>query len=250
MEPLIAVTAQQKYEELINTHTNTEFKKTLMALNDACNKIEKIKGKMSYAAVASIAGRHLNAIKGDKEGHRAYVKLRQSEYDAKRKSIPARQADEQETVKKKPHYPASDLDPKTKIFIDGLWQEIGYIRNRNSLLEKTLAEVRKDVLNQTREKPLDARKMLRSGPDITGSMAIVVAGVDVPMIPLTPKLRDALEQVLKLGGHHKYLCLENGGLMLKTPSRDFLLLYPRELQAISEAIGKEVLSSEQELGTL
>jgi len=242
MEPLTAITAQQKYDELIIKRTNTEFQNTLRDFKVACDTIVEMKGVMSYPNVAKIAKRHPNTIKLDHEGHRAYVKLRQAEYAAKRKTFPILKAENQVVAVARPRYPASDLDQKTRSFIDGLWQDLGDLKNRNALLEATMTEVRKEVLDQTREAPLDARKMLRSGPDDTGSMAIVVAGGDVPMIPLTTKLRQALEKVLELGAHHELLCLEQGRLMLKTKSKNILLLYPGELLEIAAAIGKEVPS--------
>lgn len=244
MEPLTSITALQKYDELIQKRPNKEFQDTLMAFKDACDKIEKMKGKMSYSAIASVSNRHVNTIKADIEGHRAYVQLRQAEYEAKRKSVPAQKASNQKVAAQRPRYPASDLDYKTKSFIDEMWLEINETKNRNRLLENMLSEIRKEVLDKTREKPLDARKMICGGLDDTGSMAIVVAGGNTSMIPLTPRLQQALEKVLQLSGHHKTLCLEQGRLILKAPSRDFLLLYPNELQEIAAAIGKEVPSGE------
>jgi hypothetical protein len=244
VEPLTAITSQQKFEELVRKRTSKEFLDTLKDFKEACDKIEAIRGKMSYAAVAKIASRHINTIKSDKEGHREYIKLRQAEYEGKNKTALAIKVNAQKVAVQMPRYPASELDAKTRSFIDLQWQEINNLKNRNAQLETTITEVRKEVLDQTREKPLDARKMLRNGPDDTGSMAIVVAGEDAPRFPLTPKLREALEKVLQLGGHHHSLCLEKGRLMLKTPSRDILLIYPAELRAIAEAIGKELPSGE------
>lgn len=243
------ITAKQKYEELVKERNNPEFLKTLNAFKEACDKIVLIKGVMTYSAVVKIAGCHINTIKNDKDGHRAYIKLRQTEYAVKKNSSPAPKTNKQDIVVQKPRYPASDLDQKTTSFIDGLWNEIADITSRNALLENSMTDIRKKVLDQTRETPLDARKMLRSGPDDTGSMAIVVACGDVPMIPLTPKLRQALEMVLELGGRHPFY-VDKGSLFLKTPSQEILLMKPSELREIAAAIGKEALDGEQKLDTL
>jgi hypothetical protein len=249
MEPLTPITAEQKFMELLRKRDNSEFLKTLKDFKEACDKIEVIKGKMSYAAVAKVAERSISTIKNDPEGHCTYVKLRQKEYEAKKKTAPSAKDNAQEVSVLKPRYPASDLDQKTRSFIDGLWGEIANISNRNALLETTMTEIRKEVLDQTRENPLDARKMLRSGPDDTGSMAIVVACGDVPMTPLTPKLRQALEKVLELGGRHPFY-VDKGSLFLKTSSQEILLIKPSELREIAAAIGKEVPDGKQKLDTL
>jgi hypothetical protein len=113
------------------------------------------------------------------------------------------------------------------------------------MLEKTHTEFKKEVLNQTRAHPLDARKMLLGGPDDAGSMPLVVSGEEPPVIPLMPELRKALESVLRLGEHHPKLRIQNDGrLAMETPSQDVMLLYPHELRVIAAAIGKEVPNGE------
>lgn len=245
MKPLVASIAQQKYDELWDEHTNSEFRDTLKKIREACDTIEKIKGNMSNAAIVAISGHHINTIKPKKSPHHAYVQLRKEEYAAKRKPTSIAKVEPKEVAVQRPRYPACDLDEKTRSFIDSLWLEIQNLRSRNEMLENTHNNFKRQVLDQTREKPLDARKMLTNGPDDTGSMDIVVAGGDTPTIPLTPNLREALEAVLQLGGRHPKLHLQNSGrLILETPSQDVLLLYPHQLRAIAEAIGKELLRGE------
>jgi hypothetical protein len=246
LEPLVASTAKQKYDELYEQHKNSEFRDTLIKIKEACDIIEqKVKGNMSNSAIVAISGHHINTIKPKKSPHHAYVELRKEEYAAKRKPPTTVKAELKEIAVQRPRYPASDLDEKTRSFIEGLWLEIRNLKSRNEMLEDTHTNFKKQVLDQTREKPLDARKMLNSGPDDTGSMNIIVAGGDAPMIPLTPNLREALEAVLQLGKRHPKLRLQKDGrLMLETPSQDVMLLYPHQLRTMAEVIGKEVPGGE------
>ena len=247
MEPMTddEMTSEQIYDKLLESRDDAEFRRSLKAFKDACDLIEqKIKGSMSYSAIAGIAKRNAQTIKNDIDGHRKYVKKRQEEYEKKRDSLNALKAVSYGVAVPKPRYPASDLDIKTKCFVDDLWREIEAVKSRNVFLENTISEVRKEVLQKTLEEPLSARKMLQNGPLGEGSMSLVLAGSDAWMVPLTPDLRKALESVLNLHCHHSSLYLDRGHLMLKALSENMVIMYAKELKAVASVLGKDVLDGE------
>jgi len=120
---------------------------------------------LNYSRVAQYTENHYGSPKRqsimNSKRLRLYIDLRKQEYTEKQP--------EKKTPSAKntaPQYPCADLDLKTKVYIDQL-------RARNALLEKSMQQMQKEILQETRRNPIDMNKSILAGAQEDHSMQLV-----------------------------------------------------------------------------
>jgi len=156
----------------------------LERIKGACDALDAANAALSYSQVGKMAiqlygGPKTQSIMNSPK-HKAYIDARRRERLAS-STRPASAAAPQTGST----YPATDLDYKTRRFIDDL-------RQRNTLLESAMRELKQQVLTATELRPLDLAAMISAGPQ--GDASIAVQQGQSP--PLPAEARDALRQLL------------------------------------------------------
>ena len=230
------------YERLIKSKKSKKFLRTLGKIKEACDKIEAFKGVIAYAAVANIADVAYSTIANAKDTHHLYLTLRIQEQDAKNKSKvpgPSVKAGYDRRNNETQRYPASDLDDKSRLFIDELWSDNNLLKSRNQFLEKLQQELEARILNHTHSNPLSAAQMVRAGVDDKGSMLLISSDQgNESIVTLSADLKSALNKILTIHDlvGKPLLLDEQGALVFITPSRKHVLLVPKERRVIEEAL--------------
>lgn len=143
-----------------------KFLLALKRIKDACDAIVAANGVISYSQVGKVAehmfgGPKVQSILNNAK-HKDYI-------DARKNAV--RKTGHTQSGSAKPKagpvgYPSDGLDYKTRRYIDDL-------RQRNSLLEAAMRDLKQQILSSTERTPLDLSKMISSGPANDGSLNLV-----------------------------------------------------------------------------
>ena len=133
----------------LTTDASPKFVKNITNIKDACDKLETAKANITYSAVGKMAisihgGPKPQSILNNTK-HKDYIDCRARESN---KAIVS-----SKSVSKELTYPASDLDQRTRRYIDGLQQ-------RNTLLENTMQELKQRLKIETTKEPVDVAILL------------------------------------------------------------------------------------------
>jgi len=157
--------AENCFKRLLQESTSQKFHKSLERVKKACDTIEDMKGLLNYSRVAQYTENHYGSPKRqsimNSKRLRLYIDLRKQEYTEKQ---PGRKTLSDKNTA--PQYPCADLDLKTKVYIDQL-------RARNALLEKSMQQMQKEILQETRRNPIDMNKSILAGAQEDHSMQLV-----------------------------------------------------------------------------
>lgn len=135
----------------LTTDASPKFVKNITNIKDACDKLETAKANITYSAVGKMAisihgGPKPQSILNN-TNHKDYIDCRARESNKATVSS--------KPVSKDLAYPASDLDQRTRRYIDGLQQ-------RNTLLENTMQELKQRLKIETTKEPVDVAVLLGS----------------------------------------------------------------------------------------
>jgi hypothetical protein len=215
-------TSASVYDEL-----STKLKgKGLASLNNvksACDLIVTSKGIMNFTRVAKVATAHFGAPKiqsvQNSDTLKRYINARIHEY---RQDNPYSEANSS-SEKHKSTYPVSNLDPRTKIYIDQLHDRLNMLEHRNQ-------QLRQWQENFTRVNPINMAKAVSTGANSDGAISIEYQ----EKITESDSLHaDALTAVLRLPDYINNIVLEEQGnqkrLTLKRPSGDYVIWPPEQL---------------------
>ena len=157
--------AETCFKRLLQESTSQKFHKSLERVKKACDTIEDMKGLLNYSRVVQYTENHYGSPKRQRimnsKRLRLYIDLRKQEYTEKQ---PEKKAPSAKNTA--PQYPCADLDLKTKVYIDQL-------RARNALLEKSMQQMQKEILQETRRNPIDINKSILAGAQEDHSMQLV-----------------------------------------------------------------------------
>ena len=157
--------AETCFMRLLQESTSQKFHKSLERVKKACDTIEDMKGLLNYSRVAQYTENHYGSPKRqsimNSKRLRLYIDLRKQEYTEKQ---PEKKAPSAKNTA--PQYPCADLDLKTRVYIDQL-------RARNALLEKSMQQMQKEILQETRRNPIDMNKSILAGAQEDHSMQLV-----------------------------------------------------------------------------
>ncbi len=164
-----------------------KFVQALEKIKGACDAIVVANGTLTYSQVGKVAvelygGPKAQSILNNAK-HKAYIDAR------KREQTSAWRSGKGEPVSKGSdtiRYPAEGLDYKTRRYIDDL-------RQRNSLLEAAMRELKQQVLQATERRPLDLSAMLAAQPSLEGSVTVVKT--EIPVI--TEDAREAIRILIE-----------------------------------------------------
>jgi hypothetical protein len=175
--------AADVYEQF-RSEGSAKFIAALERIKGACDALDAANAAVSYSQVGKMAvqlygGPKTQSIMNSPK-HKAYIDARRRE----RLSSGARPTSAA-TPQTGGAYPATDLDYKTRRYIDDL-------RQRNTLLESAMRELKQQVLTSTEMRPLDLAAMISAGPQGDASMAVQQS--QSPALPAEAK--DALRQLL------------------------------------------------------
>lgn len=175
-------TASELYAEY-RRDASPKFALALDRIKSACDHIQTASGSMTYSQVGKMAVQLFGGPKAqsilNNEKHKAYIDARRREFLQSSSRPSTTQRDKVLDV-----YPTDGLDYKTRRYIDDL-------RQRNSMLEAAMVELKKQVLTATEDRPLDLEKMLKAGPD--SGLAMTMIPSSSPSIP-----REAIEAIYAL----------------------------------------------------
>lgn len=167
------------YAEFRN-NAGPKFALALDRIKAACDHIEAANGPMTYSQVGKMAVQLFGGPKSqsilNNEKHKAYIEARRREYLHRsiKPSAP-------NVAKAAVPYPSDGLDYKTRRYIDDL-------RQRNTMLEAAMSELKRQVLAATEERPLDLDAMLKAGPK--EGLAMTMIASQTPTI--SPEVKAAI----------------------------------------------------------
>lgn len=182
-------TAEQVLAQLME-RVGAKARVSLERIKAACDRIEAMRGLMNYSRVAAMAtdlfgGPRAQTIQNN--WHlKAYIATRISEYHAPRSGCVAPKAGKRITDEAM-HYPATDLDAKTKLHIDILRQDNERLARENIRLAQMLEQ-------ESLRHPLSLTEAFGRGTTEELGMDIRKS-TDRHTVP--PCLVDALEVILK-----------------------------------------------------
>lgn len=163
---------------------SAKFIATLARIKGACDAIDAANAALTYSQVGRMAvqlygGPKTQSIMNSPK-HKGYIEARRRERLAN-----GTRTTSAATPQSGGTYPADDLDYKTRRYIDDL-------RQRNSLLESAMRELKQQILLSTEVRPLDLAAMIGTGPQGDASMS--VQQTPSPVLPAEAK--NALKQLL------------------------------------------------------
>lgn len=170
--------ASELYEEY-RRDAGPKFALALDRIKTSCDHILTAKGAMTYSQVGKMAVQLFGGPKTqsilNNEKHKAYIDARRREgmHQSARKG-----STNVGNFKSADLYPSDGLDYKTRRYIDDL-------RQRNSMLEAAMSELKQQILVATEERPLDLERMLQAGPD--GDLAMRMIPSESTAIPQEAK---------------------------------------------------------------
>ncbi|MBU9454717.1 hypothetical protein [Burkholderia multivorans] len=152
-------TAEQVLAQLME-RVGAKARVSLERIKAACDRIEAMRGLMNYSRVAAMAtdlfgGPRAQTVQNNRH-LKAYIATRISEYHAPRSGGAAPKAGKRITDEAV-HYPATDLDAKTKLHIDILRQDNERLARENIRLAQMLEQ-------ESLRHPLSLTEALGSGP--------------------------------------------------------------------------------------
>jgi hypothetical protein len=160
---------------------------SLERIKTVCDEIVTARGVMNYARVGDLAtqrfgGPRPQSILNSKR-LKLYISARISNYEAKslRRDRGVRPVGDQQKTRSGLRYPASDLDPRTRIFIDRLHTEIEF-------LQRICEETQKLLERETQQNPPALAEIIASGPDEHANLQLSLPGTP----SVTPKVARAL----------------------------------------------------------
>ncbi len=221
------------FKRLLQESNSQKFHTSLERIKKACDGIEDMKGLLNYSRVAKYTENHYGSPKRqsimNSKRLRLYIDLRKQEYGNK---SPAPKRKKAKNIT--PRYPTSDLDLKTKVFIDQLHSLNEQLHARNAFLEKAMRNLQQEILHTTRENPIDVRAMIEKGAQEDLSMKIVREQQDKIPQGISTKAKTAIEKLLALADNpHCSLKVEiiegERNLMLKSAMAPETILFADEL---------------------
>jgi len=182
--------AQQLYDRL-SAGAKGKERISLERLKAICDDIAKSRSVMNYSRVGKLAvlkcgGPRAQSIANNPR-LKHYVSARILEYEAPqvRRKRQSGSGEVQSTVA--PRYPASDLDPRTKVFIDRLHDKIEF-------LERVQMQLRKLLEESTQANPPSIAKVIGDGPGGNAELRLDLSTSAHP----SKEIAWALKQVLEL----------------------------------------------------
>lgn len=177
-------TSAEIYEQL-RRESSPKFVASLEKIKGACDALAAANAPLSYSRVGKMAeqlygGPKTQSIMNSLK-HKCYIDARQRE----RISGPNRSTAPSGAAPRDAAYPTSDLDYKTRRYIDDL-------RQRNSMLEAAMRELKLQVLTATEVRPIDLAGMISAGPQEDSSM--VIQQTTSPTLPA--EFKETLMQLL------------------------------------------------------
>ncbi len=202
--------------------------KSLNNIKSACDLIVSSRGMMNYSRVASLAtenygGPKKQSVQNNKNLKR-YIDARVDEYTQARKShqLPANK--KQGATQRS--YPAENLDPRTKTYIDQM-------HTRLDLAEARYRELRKWQEQHTRSNPLSLAKAIGKGPSDSGAMQLEHTNNNSELMD---QVHQGVKSLLNLTNFIGSLQFETRGdkkkLTLDRPAGKHVVLTPQQLEAI------------------
>ncbi|GAB2892809.1 hypothetical protein GCM10027202_21010 [Microvirgula curvata] len=176
----------------LRDEAGAKFVQALEKIKGACDAIVAANGTLTYSQVGKVAvqlygGPKVQSILNNAK-HKAYIDARKRELSFAWRLGQSEPASKLSDTKR---YPADSLDYKTRRYIDDL-------RQRNSLLEAAMRELKKQVLKATERKPLDLSAMLAAQPSVEGLVAIKKAEEFTVTEDAKEAIRILIEELPKL----------------------------------------------------
>jgi len=222
-----SITANQYFERVFSEAGTQRSKTAFLNVKAACDALTDMKAELNYAQVGKYATTHTDGPKTqsirNSDKLKTYIALRMSEYDDSRKS--------NKSSSKKPtpsflQYPASDLDLKTKAYIDQLRQELEIVNRENKNLSKMLTE-------ETRKNPISLAAIQDTDNKVDAYLAIDATPTSAQV---SDELKATLGKVIRIDLlDTRFEYEERNGikmLMHKSPSGDSVFLDVADLAAI------------------
>ncbi|MFT5700917.1 MAG: hypothetical protein ACI8ZB_003802 [Desulforhopalus sp.] len=151
--------ASECFQRLLQSSKSEKFHISLERIKKACNCIVDMGGIINYSRVANYTEKHFGGPKRqsvmNSKRLRLYIDLRKQEHHTPHNHIRIKQ----DTIE----YPSPSLDQKTKLYINKL-------RAVNTFLETTISSLQHDILQKTKETPIDLAKAISAGPNDDLSM--------------------------------------------------------------------------------
>lgn len=178
--------ASDIFDDLCN-QANSKFATALNRIRGACDALVTANATISYSQVGKIATqlyggpKTQSILKNSK--HKSYIDARRLEQLVnKPKAKPGIGA------KYFVEYPSNDLDYKTRRYIDDL-------RNRNSMLELAMRELKTHVLAASENCTLDMTQMITAGAQPDASMGIKLNSSNARQAALIETLKELMDDL-------------------------------------------------------
>ena len=209
--------------------------KSLNNIKSACDLIVSSRGMMNYSRVASLATENYGGPKKqsvqNNNNLKRYIDARVDEYTQARIShqLPAnkKHGAAQRT------YPADNLDPRTKTYIDQL-------HTRLDLAEARYRELRKWQEQHTRSNPINLADAIGRGPSDTGALQLEHTNDNSELMD---QVRQGVKSLLNLTDFISSLEFETRGekkkLTLDRPAGKYVVLTPKQLEAIEHLVADQ-----------
>lgn len=224
------------FKRLVQESSSGKFHKSLEYIRKACDAIEQMNGVINYSKVAVYTDNHFGNPKRqtimNNSRLRLYIDLRRQESSTKPTHSP-----KQQYKSNVPDYPTSNLDTKTKSYIDQLKAE-------NVFLNNSIKYLKEEVLQETRKNPISLIKSISQGPNEDLSMELATPNLNQDQTKPQIIAIGAIEKLLALANNpDSYLKIqvknERRVLVLETPGFIGTILFEDELMALENLITEE-----------
>ncbi|MBL4797327.1 MAG: hypothetical protein JKY50_07930 [Oleispira sp.] len=220
------------YDELFEK-AGSKAKTSLLHIKKACDLIETTRGIMNIKRVGDLATEQYGGPKQqsirNSNSLKRYILCRIDEYQNKSSGNFKKYS----VTKPESKYPVSDLDARTKLFIDNLVA-------RGEMIEARYNDLKKWQENFTKEHPVDLSEAISSGPSQLGDLSVKY---DMETQILPEEVIVAIRTLLDLPNHLFDIIVEEKGekraLILKKPSGDHVLLAPNSYKTLTDMINQK-----------
>lgn len=152
------------FKRLLAESNSPKFHKSLEHIRKACNAIENMKGQLNYSRIATYTEEHFGTPKKQSilncKRLKLYIEIRKHEYAATKEKPPKSKEHLSE-----PPYPSSDLDLKTKVYID-------HLRSKVKQQELSIRYLNEEILEKTSKQPISFIESISQGPGEDLSMEL------------------------------------------------------------------------------